>query len=379
MIEETLRGSMQDLFAAHERQAHGYTLSWSGELLQPPARAVRLLEARFKPYGYTPFLKRDKAGTWVRAVPLAVVAERSRGWISVALFVLTLLSTLAAGCFFATGSIPFLTFNPLRAPLRLLEGLPFAATLLAILGTHEFGHYFTAKAYGASVSPPYFIPAPPPLFLFGTLGAGAHGMMVVPVDVGFGLVVFVLLILRRHLSARAGARVPSPDRARAMVPEVAVTVEDEPGPASDFEDGVRNIRKTDPGFDPTRFVGYTGMIFRDVHRAWMTRDIASLRPRLTPDMYGALVAQCERLRDAHRSNRVDAVDVQTEITEAWQETGRDFVTAYVVGSMIDYTVDDASDAPVEGSRAVPRDVSEFWTFTRPAGLNFWMLSAIQAA
>jgi hypothetical protein len=82
MIEETLRGSMQDLFAAHERQAHGYTLSWSGELLQPPARAVRLLEARFKPYGYTPFLKRDKAGTWVRAVPLAVVAERSRVWIS---------------------------------------------------------------------------------------------------------------------------------------------------------------------------------------------------------------------------------------------------------------------------------------------------------
>src|SRR5678816_739249 len=67
-IEETLRGSMQDLFAAHERQAHGYTLSWSGELLQPPARAVRLLEARFKPYGYTPFLKRDKAGTWVRAL-----------------------------------------------------------------------------------------------------------------------------------------------------------------------------------------------------------------------------------------------------------------------------------------------------------------------
>jgi len=34
---------------------------------------------------------------------------------------------------------------------------------------------------------------------------------------------------------------------------------------------------------------------------------------------------------------------------------------------------------VEGSRAVPRAVNEFWTFTRPAGLNFWMLSAIQTA
>jgi predicted lipid-binding transport protein (Tim44 family) len=215
--------------------------------------------------------------------------------------------------------------------------------------------------------------------LFGIRGEGAHDGMVIPVHVGFGLVLLVLLLLRSQSRALAGARVPSPDRARAMVPAVAVTVEDEPVPASDLDDGVRDIRKTDPGFDPTRFAGYTGMIFRDVHSAWMTRDIASLRQRLTPDMYGALVAQCERLRDARRSNRVDAVDVRTEITEAWQEAGRDFVTAYVVGSMIDYTVDDASDTPVEGSRAVPRDVNEFWTFTRPAGLNFWMLSAIQTA
>ena len=86
------------------------------------------------------------------------------------LFVLTLLSTLAAGSMVA-GSFPWVTFDPFAEPARLLDGLPFALTLLAILGTHEFGHYFTARAYGASVSLPYFIPAPPPLFLFGTLGA----------------------------------------------------------------------------------------------------------------------------------------------------------------------------------------------------------------
>jgi predicted lipid-binding transport protein (Tim44 family) len=119
------------------------------------------------------------------------------------------------------------------------------------------------------------------------------------------------------------------------------------------------------------------MTFRDVHAAWMTGDIASLRHRLTPEMYGALAAQSERLRTARRSNRVDDVDVRPAITEAWQESGRDFVTAYIVGSMLDYTVDDGSDVPVDGSRTVRRDVNEFWTFTRPAGLNFWALSAIQ--
>ena len=217
--------------------------------------------------------------------------------------------------------------------------------------------------------------------VFAILGEGAHDARVLPVDVGLGLLLLGLaVIIRRRLSVRAGARRPGRDGASAAaVPEVPVAVEDEPGRGSDLEQGVRDIRKTDPGFDPTRFAGYTAMMFRDAHSAWMTRDIASLRQRLTPEMYGALVAQCERLRGAHRSNRVDAVDVRTEITEAWQESGRDFVTAYIVGSMIDYSVDDASDAPVEGSRTVPRDVNEFWTFTRPAGLNFWMLSAIQTS
>jgi predicted lipid-binding transport protein (Tim44 family) len=32
---------------------------------------------------------------------------------------------------------------------------------------------------------------------------------------------------------------------------------------------------------------------------------------------------------------------------------------------------------VDGSRTIVKAVEEFWTFTRPAGLNPWMLSAIQ--
>jgi predicted lipid-binding transport protein (Tim44 family) len=53
------------------------------------------------------------------------------------------------------------------------------------------------------------------------------------------------------------------------------------------------------------------------------------------------------------------------------------VTAYIGGSMIDYMVDEMTDGLVIGSNVIPKDVEEFWTFTRPAGLNFWMLSAIQ--
>lgn len=135
----------------------------------------------------------------------------------------------------------------------------------------------------------------------------------------------------------------------------------------------------DPGFDPVRFAGYTGMMFREAQTAWTVRDIGVLRDRVTPELYGELQTEHDRLRSARRSNHVERIDIQAEITEAWQEHGRDYATACIGGSIVDYTVDDVSDALVAGSRTISRAVEEFWTFTRPAGLNFWMLSAIQTS
>jgi predicted lipid-binding transport protein (Tim44 family) len=163
--------------------------------------------------------------------------------------------------------------------------------------------------------------------------------------------------------------------AAVSVPSRLVTPPDE----SSLERGVRTIRQTDARFDPDRFAGYTGMVFRDVQNAWMTRDIGPLRDRLTPEMYGELQARCDRLHEAGRLNRVDGIEIRAEITEAWQESDQDYVTAYISGSMIDYTVDTMTNGLVNGSSVIPKEVEEFWTFTRPAGLNFWMLSAIQTS
>lgn len=121
------------------------------------------------------------------------------------------------------------------------------------------------------------------------------------------------------------------------------------------------------------------MVFRDMHSGWMTRNIEPLRDRLTPPMYVELQARCDRLRNAGHAYRAGDIDVTAQITGAGQDGGRDYVTAYVGGSMIDYTVAEGSDDLVEGSRELTRTVEEYWTFTRPAGLNFWMLSAIQAS
>jgi len=61
--------------------------------------------------------------------------------------------------------------NVFSNPLEITKGIPFSFTLLLILGCHEFGHYYYAMKHNVDATLPYFIPAPPFLFLIGTFGA----------------------------------------------------------------------------------------------------------------------------------------------------------------------------------------------------------------
>jgi membrane-associated protease RseP (regulator of RpoE activity) len=59
----------------------------------------------------------------------------------------------------------------LTNPMDLLNGLPFAFTILIILLAHEMGHYLACRYYGIKATLPYVIPGPPPFNPFGTFGA----------------------------------------------------------------------------------------------------------------------------------------------------------------------------------------------------------------
>ena len=104
-------------------------------------------------------------------IPVFRSSPPPRPWRHIVLFLLTVVSTLLVGAeHYASYYADFGT-RPidLSAFAFLFNGLWYSASILAILGAHEFGHYYACRYYGVDASLPYFLPAPLPLT--GTLGA----------------------------------------------------------------------------------------------------------------------------------------------------------------------------------------------------------------
>jgi len=149
-------------------------------------------------------------------------------------------------------------------------------------------------------------------------------------------------------------------------------------PARDeLEEGLSCIRQMDPSFDEQRFNDLVMDQFFKVQGAWMNRDLSSAAGLLTEEMRGVLQGDIDTLLREKRVNRLENIAVRSvEISEAWQESGKDFITANIYANLLDYTTDDATGAVVSGSKTEPVKFEEFWTFTRPVGNNPWKLSAI---
>jgi predicted lipid-binding transport protein (Tim44 family) len=148
---------------------------------------------------------------------------------------------------------------------------------------------------------------------------------------------------------------------------------------SDLEAGTSHIRQWDPTFDPGAMAANASDIFFKIQAAWTARDMKAVRELLTPEMYDRLDGQCAELRAQRRINRLENIAVRSaEVSEAWQESGQDFVTVAFLANVLDYTTDEAGQV-TDGSRSEPTRFEEFWTFVRPVGPNRWKLTAIQQA
>ena len=132
-------------------------------VVEPPVdqkAAFERLLTYLRPYNLLPTLRRRPEGLVIKVIPFWL-RRPGPSLVPLALFLAT------AASIFATGWL--LSFGWPEGPF--LGALMFLGSMMAILATHEMGHWIAARLHGVSVSLPYFIPAPPPITPFGTFGA----------------------------------------------------------------------------------------------------------------------------------------------------------------------------------------------------------------
>jgi predicted lipid-binding transport protein (Tim44 family) len=136
----------------------------------------------------------------------------------------------------------------------------------------------------------------------------------------------------------------------------------------------------DRSFDPSRFLKSAQDLFFKVQGAWNRQDTRGLGSLCGSELMRTWEQELADLRARGQKNRMENIALSSsEITEAWTETGQDYITVRLQANLLDYTVDEKSGAVITGNSSEPVEFEEYWTFSRPVGPNPWKLAAVQQA
>jgi len=158
--------SIQDITLGTDKTP--YLARYRGLLRQDSEKSYDQLAGWLKPYNLTPLFRWDEDRHVVLIIPGKPKPNPSNPMVNLVLAILTILSVLLVGATFNIQTA--LPSDPFQAVLTIISnGWPFAVSLMAILGCHEFGHYLVGRHHGVHVTLPYFIPMP--FSQIGTMGA----------------------------------------------------------------------------------------------------------------------------------------------------------------------------------------------------------------
>jgi hypothetical protein len=184
--EETFQYGDADASIPAAMRAMGsqVTARFTGRLLLDSEKAYDQLDRQFTTIDHIPLFREENGKHVIIALEGRINPAPRAWWPNLLLFVATLFCVLFVGLTLALQEMPDVQeASAIAGDLgslltNLWRGIPYALSILVILGAHELGHYFAARRHNLAVTLPYFIPVPPLTLLgipfaspFGTMGA----------------------------------------------------------------------------------------------------------------------------------------------------------------------------------------------------------------
>lgn len=220
--------------------------------------------------------------------------------------------------------------------------------------------------------------------LFGSMfGAGGSGMGILPLLLLGGVAYFLYKKFSRppqsnYQGSSQGAQRQGPIDLFGSKPAGPGAAPSAPSIGANLlDEGVSQIRDTDPGFDPNYFKEVASDVFFQVQAGWMRRDLDSYRHLLGEQLAEEYAGHFAEMKEKGQINKLESIAVRTvEVVEAGSDGREDFVTVLFTASLLDYIVDDTTGALIEGSDTAPVKFEEKWTWARPTGTEDWKLEGI---
>lgn len=207
---------------------------------------------------------------------------------------------------------------------------------------------------------------------YGGGSAGGIGLFEILLLAGLGFVLYRMYARRQEATqGEMGAVYP--------FAAPAVTRAD-PRPV-DEQELAQQLHQMDGSFELSRFKEQRMDDFLKIQSAWNSRNLEEVRNLIAPALYGVLDSDIADLKRAHHINKLENIAVRgSELTEAWEEDGNEYATLQFRAQLLDYTIDENTQAIVDGDRQQPVKFEEEWTFVKKASSGSygspWTLTAI---
>jgi predicted lipid-binding transport protein (Tim44 family) len=169
---------------------------------------------------------------------------------------------------------------------------------------------------------------------------------------------------RRDLFVRRERRDPQQVAPLAEPDKNDATLASDAGPVSEIAEGINQIRRADPSFDPSQFLEGVRIAFDMIVTAFANGDKAGLRPLLSDEVFQQFATAIDER----------AVAKETLETRILQLDGVDIVEAELLGRSAQLTIKLVSHqinvtramdgSIVDGDPEHPIEKTDHWTFAR---------------
>ena len=131
--------------------------------------------------------------------------------------------------------------------------------------------------------------------------------------------------------------------------------------------GMRDLAARDPSFTMQDFEGKVKEVFLELQSAWSNLDWEKTRPLQTKSLYQTNLFWIERFRRRRWCNRLDDPTLLKVFpVKIEKDAFYDTITVRITAMGKDYTLNENNEV-ISGSKSVPVEFREYWTFIRRTG------------